>query len=37
VIVTLNGVAKSGRTHRPAPTVLLPDGTLMSEDESVGK
>ena len=37
VTVTLNGVAKSGAPLGRLQSVRLPDGTLMSEDESVGK
>jgi len=37
VTITLNGVAKSGAPIGRLQSVLLPDGTLMSEDESVGK
>ena len=37
VTVTLSGVAKSGAPIGRLKSVLLPDGTLMSEDEGVGK
>jgi uncharacterized protein DUF6152 len=37
VTVTLNGVAKSGAPIGRLKSVLLPDGTLMTEDERVGK
>jgi hypothetical protein len=37
VTVTLRGVAKSGVPIGRLTSVLLPDGTLMTEDESVGK
>ena len=35
--VTLSGVAKSGAPIGRLKSVLLPDGTLMTEDEAVGK
>ena len=37
VTVTLSGVAKSGAPIGRLKSVLLPDGTLMTEDEAVGK
>ena len=37
VTETLSGVAKSGAPIGRLKSVLLPDGTLMSEDEGVGK
>ena len=37
VTVTLSGVAKSGAPIGRLKSVLLPDGVLMTEDESVGK
>lgn len=37
VTVTLSGVAKSGAPIGRLKSVLLPDGILMTEDESVGK
>ena len=37
VTVTLSGVAKSGAPIGRLRSVLLPDGTLMTEDESIGK
>ena len=37
VTVTLSGVAKSGAPIGRLKSVLLPDGTLMSEDEGAGK
>jgi hypothetical protein len=37
VTVTLNGVARSGAPLGRLQSVLLPNGTLMTEDESIGK
>ena len=37
VTVTLSGVTKSGAPIGRLKSVLLPDGTLMTEDESIGK
>ena len=37
VTVTLDGVAKSGAPLGRLQSVLLPNGTLMTQDESVGK
>jgi len=37
VTITLNGVAKSGAPIGRLQSVLLQDGTLMTEDEAVGK
>jgi uncharacterized protein DUF6152 len=37
VTITLSGVAKSGAPIGRLRSVLLPDGTLMTEDESIGK
>jgi hypothetical protein len=37
VTVTLSGAAKSGASRGRLQSVLLPNGTLMTEDESIGK